>query len=67
MIRNYINGKEQDITARVIKREDAEAVYQIMERIRRRGENEKKSDSQQSHKNNNSNSRNNCDFVHMLP
>ena len=66
MIKNYINGKEQDITARVIKREDAEAVYQIMERIRRR-EHEKKSDSQQSHKNNNSNSRNNCDFVHMLP
>lgn len=63
MIKNYVNGKETDITTKVVKRKDAEAVYQIIEGRR----NEKKSDSQQSHKNNNNNSRNNCNFVHMLP
>ena len=50
MIRNYINGKEQDITARVIKREDAEAVYQIMERIRRREHENKSLQSKENEK-----------------
>ena len=31
MIKNYVNGKETDITTKVVKREDAEAVYQIIE------------------------------------
>ena len=49
MIKNYVNGKETDITTKVVKREDAEAVYQIMKRIRRR-EHENKSLSRKEKK-----------------
>ena len=63
MIYHYVNGKKvDDISGHVIRREEAETLYQMIERRR----NEKKSNSQQDNKNNNVYRRNHCGSFDML-
>ena len=64
MIVHYLkNGKKVDgISGYVIRREEAETLYQMIERRR----NEKKSNSQQDSKNNNVYCRNRCGSFDML-
>ena len=63
MINHYVNGKKvDDISGYVIRREEAETLYQMIERRR----NEKKSNSQQDIKNNNVYCRNHCNSFDLL-